>query len=51
MKKSVKIFYEYKRSYDFAELNRKFVKRRSHKRLRKQDVLLTKNELKEVDGI
>ena len=40
MKRSVKKEYEYKRSYDYADFDtkngRKFVKKRSHKRLRKQ---------------
>ena len=38
MNKSVKKFYEYKRSYDLDEYfkNRKYVKKRAHKRLRRQ---------------
>ena len=36
MFKSVKKLYELHRSYDFGELNKKFVKHRAHKRLRQQ---------------
>ena len=41
MFRSIKKYYEAKRTYDFAETKRKFfVKKRSHKRARKQDILL-----------
>lgn len=41
MFRSIKKYYEHKRTYDFAESRRKdFVKKRSHKRARKQDILL-----------
>lgn len=44
MFKSMKKFYEHKRSYDFGDFDsqkgRKITKKRSHKRLRKQDVML-----------
>ena len=43
MFKSIKKFYEHKRTYDFVETKRKdFVKKRSHKRLRKHDIMLKK---------
>lgn len=44
MQKSVRKFYEYKRSYDRADFDtmvgRRVVKKRAHKRLRKQPVLI-----------
>lgn len=44
MQRSVRKFYEHKRSYDRADydtmVGRRIVKRRAHKRLRKQKVLV-----------
>lgn len=49
MRKSIKKYYEHKRSYDFddtlgytgrrAQKNHKFVKKRAHKRARRQPIL------------
>lgn len=49
MRKSIKKFYEHKRSYDFADTwgytgrraqkNHRFVKKRAHKRARRQPIL------------
>lgn len=44
MQKSVRKFYEHKRSYDRADFDtmvgRRVVKKRAHKRLRKQQVII-----------
>lgn len=52
MRRSIKRFYEIDRTYDFAERSnpgeKKFIKKRSHKRLRRQkvcsDEILTNKE-------